>query len=104
MNAALIRLGFVSLCLSSMPVLAQYTNRSSVLDRAGSESSGGGYTNQGAGGQPGGIQESTGGSLVNQAGFLQTFILKPGLDPMARGNSTAGRRTQAPIPTTSTAC
>ncbi len=80
MNVAFIRLGFVCLGLSSMPVLAQYTNRSSVLDSAGSESSGGGYTNQGAGGQPGGIQESTGGSLVNQAGFLQTFSLKPGLD------------------------
>ena len=80
MNVAFIRLGFVSLCFSSMPALAQYTNRSSVLDSSGSGSSGGGYTHQGSGGQSGGIQETTGGSLVNQAGFLQTFTLKSGLD------------------------
>lgn len=58
----------------------QLANRSSVVDGSGGLSTGGSYTNYSAAGQPGGIQESAGGSYVNQAGFLQTFNLMPGLD------------------------
>lgn len=61
-------------------VEAQFTNRSSVLDSSGTRSTGGGFTNVSAAGQPGGIATSSGGSLVNQAGFLNTFSLKPNLD------------------------
>jgi len=57
-----------------------YTNRSSVLDGAGSWSSGGSYSNLSAAAQPGGIAVSSGGGYVNYAGFLNTFLLKPGLD------------------------
>ncbi len=59
---------------------AQFTNRSSVLDSSGTRSSGGSFTNLSAAGQPGGIAISSGGGFVNQAGFLNTFMLKPGLD------------------------
>lgn len=59
---------------------AQFTNKSSVLDGSGTTSSGGSFTNISASGQPGGIAESSGGGFVNQAGFLNTFFLKPGLD------------------------
>lgn len=59
---------------------AQFTNRSSVLDGSGTTSSGGSYTNISAAGQPGGIAVSSGGGYVNQAGFLNTFSLKPSLD------------------------
>ncbi len=65
---------------------AQYTNKSNVLDGSGSISSGGGYTNISATGQPGGVSQTMAGTLplnagtiVNQAGFLTTFFLKPGL-------------------------
>lgn len=61
-------------------VSAQFTNRSSVLDGSGTIASGGVFTNLSAAGQPGGIAVSSGGSFVNQAGFLNTFFLKPGLD------------------------
>lgn len=80
MNRHFVHLGLFCLWISSLDASAQLTNRSSVLDSAGTRSSGSGYTNHSAVGQPGGIAESTGGSLVNQAGFLQTYILKPGLD------------------------
>ena len=66
--------------------LAQYTNKSDVLDGSGTISSGGGYTNISASGQPGGISETMAGTLpldagtiVNQAGFLNTFCLRPNL-------------------------
>ncbi len=59
---------------------AQYAKSSSVLDGSGTRASGGVYANLSAAGQPGGIAESSGGSYVNQAGFLQTFFMKPGLD------------------------
>ena len=59
---------------------AQFTNRSSVLDGSGTTSSGGSYTNISAAGQPGGIAVSSGGGYVNQAGFLNTFSIKPALD------------------------
>lgn len=64
----------------SMTVPAQYTNSSSVLDGSGSLASGGTYTNISAAGQPGGIAAATGGGYVNQAGFLNSFCLKPALD------------------------
>lgn len=64
---------------------AQFTNRSSVLDGSGVLSSGGTYTNISAAGQPGGIAVASGGGWINQAGFLNTFFLKPGLDSDADG-------------------
>jgi len=67
-------------CLAVSSARAQFTNRSTVLDGSGAVSSGGGFTNISATGQPGGITESSGGGYVNQAGFLNTFLLKPGLD------------------------
>ena len=62
------------------PVAMGYTNTSSVLDGSGTMSSGGSFTNISAAGQPGGISVSSGGTYVNQAGFLNTFSIKPGLD------------------------
>ena len=59
---------------------AQFTNKSSVLDGSGTTSSGGSFTNISAAGQPGGIAVSSSGGIVNQAGFLNTFSIKPGLD------------------------
>jgi hypothetical protein len=59
---------------------AQLSNKSSVLDSSGTRAAGGSFTNISAAGQPGGIAVSSGGSFVNQAGFLNTFMLKPGLD------------------------
>ena len=73
-------LRLIPVLLWAVSVSAQYTNRSSVLDGSGTLSSGGGYTNISAAGQPGGITTSSGGSYVNQAGFLNTFALKPALD------------------------
>ena len=66
--------------LGALSASAQYTNKSSVLDGSGTTSTGGGYTNISAAGQPGGITTSSGGGYVNQAGFLNTFALKPALD------------------------
>lgn len=54
--------------------------QSSVMDGSGTVSSGGALTNISAAGQPGGVAVSEGGSFVNQAGFLNTFLLKPSLD------------------------
>ena len=76
---------FVFLLLAGSSVVsAQYTNMSDVLDGSGVTSSGGGYTNISASGQPGGISQSMAGTLplnsgtiVNQAGFLNTFLLHP---------------------------
>jgi len=64
----------------SFTASAQFTNKSSVLDGSGTRSSGSSFTNISAAGQPGGIAVSSGGGFVNQAGFLNTFMLKPGLD------------------------
>ncbi len=61
-------------------VHAQFTNKSSVLDSSGTTSSGGSFTNISAAGQSGGITVSSGGSYVNQAGFLNSFSLRPDLD------------------------
>lgn len=38
------------------------------------------YTNISASGQPGGVQSSSSATFINQAGFLNTFFLRPGLD------------------------
>lgn len=70
----------VAVWLAGSDGLAQFTNRSSVLDGSGGTSSGGSFTNISAAGQPGGIAVSSGGSFVNQAGFLNTFSLRPNLD------------------------
>ena len=60
--------------------IAQITQKSSVLDGSGILSTGGSYTNISAAGQSGGITVSSGGAYVNQAGFLNTFNLRPDLD------------------------
>lgn len=67
------------------PAHAQISQTSSVLDGMGTRSTGGSYTHIGAGGQPGGIATSQGGSFYNQAGFLNTFFLKPHLDTDGNG-------------------
>lgn len=58
----------------------QYTNTSHVVDGAGQWLGGGTLSNITAVAQPGGVSVTTGGALVNQAGFLNTFVLRPGLD------------------------
>lgn len=74
-------LAFLSLLLAGSAVaFAQYTNKSSVLDGSGTRAAGGSYTNLSAAGQPGGTAGSEGGGFANQAGFLNTFSLQPGLD------------------------
>ncbi|MBA4387068.1 MAG: hypothetical protein C0404_03745 [Verrucomicrobia bacterium] len=72
---------FIAGCLTAS---AQYTNRSSVLDGSGTVSSGGGYTNISASCQPGGISLALAGTLpvnpgtiVNQPGFVNAFVLRP---------------------------
>lgn len=64
---------------------AEFENRSSVLDSSGQRSSGGSFTNVSAAGQPGGIAISTSGAIINQAGFLNTLLLRPDLDTDADG-------------------
>lgn len=75
-----LRLVVGSTCFITCISHAQFTNVSSVLDASGTTSSGGNFTNISAAGQPGGIFVSHGGPYVNQAGFLNTFSLRPGLD------------------------
>lgn len=74
------------LVTGSTVAFGQYTNRSSVLDGSGVVSSGGGYTHISASGQPGGISVAMAGTLplnagtiVNQAGLLNTFFVRPNL-------------------------
>ena len=57
-----------------------YTNISYVLDGAGRWSAGGALSNITAVAQPGGVGVSSGGAVWNQAGFLNTFVLRPFLD------------------------
>lgn len=70
----------LGMMLSAFSSDAQITQTSSVLDGSGTRSSGGSFTNISAAGQPGGIAVSSGGSFINQAGFLNTFSLRPNLD------------------------
>ena len=59
---------------------AQVSQTASVLDGSGRQTSGGTFSGVTAGGQPGGIAVSSAGSMVNYAGFLNTFSLQPELD------------------------
>lgn len=86
--------GLVLVAGAATTVQAQFALKSSVLDGSGSTSSGGGMTNLSAAGQPGGIAESSGGGFVNQAGFLHTFFMRPGLDTDGDGLS-AGQESVA---------
>ncbi|MEM7394549.1 MAG: thrombospondin type 3 repeat-containing protein, partial [Verrucomicrobiota bacterium] len=61
------------------------SNISYVLDGSGGLSGQAGWTNISASGQPGGITVSSDGPLVNYAGFLNTFSLRPTLDTDADG-------------------
>jgi hypothetical protein len=71
--------GFTALFAGCAAASAQFTNKSDVLDGSGTVSSNGALANISASGQPGGISVSIAGGYVNQAGFLNTFFLKPGL-------------------------
>ena len=59
---------------------AQMTNRSTAFCGTGSRSAVGSLTNLSAVGQPGGILKSGTAGAVNQAGYLNRFLLKPALD------------------------
>ena len=62
-------------------VLAQtFSNIASVVDGSGMATGGDTYSNLSAVAQPGGVVVSSGGTLVNYAGFLNTFSLKDELD------------------------
>ncbi|HMO51794.1 MAG TPA: thrombospondin type 3 repeat-containing protein [Kiritimatiellia bacterium] len=78
--------------LSVLQAQAQITQVASVMNGFGGRSTGGAYTHIGAGAQPGGIGVSyEGGSAnyaggrINRAGFLNTFLLKPGTDTNGNG-------------------
>ena len=66
--------------ITTLPALAAPEQTASVLDGVGGQSTGGTFELVSAAGQPGGIQVSSNGGLVNYAGFLGTFSLQPGLD------------------------
>lgn len=73
----------ISACLVWLSGVAQgavLTNASSVIDGAGGWATGGSFSNISAAAQPSGVAVSTAGSLVNYAGFLSTFVLRPALD------------------------
>jgi hypothetical protein len=77
--------------LVSLAARAQFSQMASVMNGFGGRSTGGTYTQVGSGAQPGGIGVSYEGGAadyaggnINRAGFLNTFVLAPGLD--ANGN------------------
>jgi len=83
---------FCALCLAlgclfglTHPCVAAYTNESSVVDAAGDWSAGGSYSNINAVAQPSGVSTSRTGQLLNYAGFLSTFSLRPDLDTDGNG-------------------
>jgi len=71
---------FVGIIFSTATFAQSYSNLNSVLDGAGDWSGGGGYSNISAAAQPGGVSVSSGGELVNYAGFLGGVSLMPDLD------------------------
>ena len=79
-----LKIAFLWIAVASA-AYGQFTNKSSVLDSSGTISTGGTYTNISAAGQPGGISTSDGGTYVNQAGFLNSFFIKGGLDTDSDG-------------------
>ncbi len=80
MKTARLAVCILAISLIACMASAQYTNKSTCLDGAGDWSTGGNYTNISAIAQPGGIGVSSGGGMVNYAGFLNTFSLKPNQD------------------------
>jgi len=70
----------VTLLMIPVAALAAYTNTSSVVDGAGSQSTGGSYGNVSAVAQPGAVGIARNGGLVNYSGFLNTISLRPALD------------------------
>ena len=70
---------YLVLIASSLTIAAP-EQTSSVLSGAGGQAAGGSFKLVSATGQPGGIEVSSGGNLVNYAGFLGTFNLQPNLD------------------------
>ena len=73
-------LGLLLAAFVQCAVGQNHTNTSHALDGAGQWSTGGLLSNITAVAQSGGVTMSSGGALWNQAGFLNTFVLKPGLD------------------------
>ncbi|MEM7392934.1 MAG: thrombospondin type 3 repeat-containing protein [Verrucomicrobiota bacterium] len=69
---------------NGVPGWAQ-SNVATVLNGSGGEAGGGLITNVAAAAQPGGVIVSGSGPLVNQAGFLNRFLLRPTLDTDADG-------------------
>lgn len=85
MNLSLF-LGAIAMAVTmAATAQGQLAQPSSVADAVGSRSTGGPYSHISAGGQPGGIAQSFGASFIHQAGFLNTFFLKPGLDTDGNG-------------------
>ncbi len=78
--------------LLSVPVAAQISQTSSVINGFGGRSAGGTYAQVSAGAQPGGVAPSYqggpsdyAGGMINRAGFINTFILFPDLDTNNNG-------------------
>jgi len=80
-----LSLGLLLVAVVQCAVGQNYTNTSHTLDATGQWSTGGMLSNITAVAQSGGVAISSGGVLWNQAGFLNTFVLKPGLDTDADG-------------------
>jgi hypothetical protein len=80
----MMNLRFMLSCILTMAFAgaagAATNQTSSCLDGAGDWSSGGGYTNISAIAQPGGVSVSSQGDMVNYAGFINTFSMRPNLD------------------------
>ena len=72
---------------SSLWSAASLTNTTHVVDGMGNWSSGGSYSNLSAVAQPGGVSISSAGTLINSAGFLNTFVLNSSLDTDGDGLS-----------------
>ncbi|HMP71626.1 MAG TPA: hypothetical protein PKE55_00010 [Kiritimatiellia bacterium] len=82
----------LALMVSGISATAQITQVASVMNGFGGRSTGGTYTQIGAGAQPGGIAVSYengaanyAGGKINRAGFLNTFVMFPNLDTNGSG-------------------
>lgn len=75
----------LALALMAGPAQADFSNVSWVGNGAGNWTTSGGLSNISSIAQPGGIFVSTSSSMVNHAGFLNTFSVKTNLDTDADG-------------------
>jgi hypothetical protein len=74
---AVLAAALFSVCRHSA---AQYVVESTSFNGAGGKSSGGGFENVSAIGQPSGAAQASVNGFSSEVGFLTTFVLKPGLD------------------------